>query len=119
MTETESTNPLEWFVDSLLQNAGQLMLIIDHMARYPSDDEDESSFDEVLRMLLTEALEPAYRRRDPGEFANAAALLAEARHAIGEELVLVEPGASGLNGEALCEPPATPSGGRRHRRRRR
>lgn len=117
MTECESTSPLEWFVDALLQNAGQLMLIIDHMARYPSD-EAESTFDDVLRMLLTEALEPAYRRRDPGEFASAAALLGEARHAIGEELVLVEPG-GGLNGDAPCEPPATPPGGRPRRRRRR
>lgn len=118
MTETESPNPLESFVDSLLQNAGQLMLIIDHMARYPSD-EAESTFDDVLRRLLTDALEPAYRQRDPGEFANAAALLVEARKAIGEELVLIEPGAGGLNGDAFCEPPATPRGGRRRHRRRR
>jgi hypothetical protein len=113
MTESESTNPLEWFIDALLQNAGQLMLIIDHMARYPSGG-TESSFDDVLRRLLAEALEPGYRRRDPGDFASAAEVLVEARNAIDDQLVLVEPGAGGLNGEALCEPPP-----RRTRRRRR
>ncbi len=118
MTETESTDPLESFVDSLLQNAGQLMLIIDHMARYPSD-EAESTFDEVLRRLLTDVLKPAYRRREPGEFATAAALLTEARDAIGADLMLVEPGTGGLNGDGLCEPSATPPGRRRRHRRRR
>jgi hypothetical protein len=112
MTESESTNPLDWFIDALLQNAGQLMLIIDHMARYPSGD-TESSFDDVLRRLLAEVLEPGYRRRDPGDFASAAALLVEARNTIDEQLVLVEPGAGGLNGEVSCEQP------RRARRRRR
>jgi len=99
MTQTESKSSLESFIDSLLQTAGQLMLIVDHMSRYPSDS-SKRSFDEVLSELLAGVLEPAYRKRDPRDFASAAALLAEVRSAIADEVVLVDPGydANELNG---------------------
>jgi hypothetical protein len=103
MTETESTSPLDWFVDSFLQSTGQMMLIVDHMSRYPSDDSAEP-FDETLRRLVAGVLEAEFQRRDPQEFAAAAALLATARELIGEEIFLVEP-----------EPPA--NGGRSRPRR--
>jgi hypothetical protein len=106
MTEAESTNPLDWFVNSLLESAGRLMLIVDHMSRYPVDDPGARSVDEVLRELLTGTLERCYRRRHPADFATAATLLAEARTAIARELVLVEPepGPSGPNGSGPPRP---------------
>jgi hypothetical protein len=89
MTHTESTKPLDWFVDSLLQTSGQLMLIVDHMARHASDAAPKS-IDETLRELLSSVLESELQGRDPSEFATAASLLAEVRHLIGDELFLVE-----------------------------
>jgi hypothetical protein len=90
MTETQSTSPLEWFINSLLQSTAQLMVIVDHMQRHPGDASTDS-IDDTLRTLLAGVLEPEFSRRDPSEFADAASLLACARHAIGEEIFLVEP----------------------------
>ena len=116
MTEAESTSPLDWFVDALLQSTGQLMLIVDHMSRYPSDDA-EPSFDAILRELLADALEPAYRERDPADFASAAAVMVEARSAIADELVLVDPdtGADRPHGNGSCDKASEPPPRRRRR----
>ena len=83
--------PLQAFVDSLLQSTGQLMVIVDHMQRYPSDSA-ERSIDEALRTLLADVLEIKLERRRPAEFAAAASLIDSAREAIGGEILLAEPG---------------------------
>jgi hypothetical protein len=56
MSETRSASALQAFVDSLLQSTGQLMVIVDHMQRYPSDSA-ERSIDDVRRTLLADVLE--------------------------------------------------------------
>jgi hypothetical protein len=96
MNEAQSTSPLDQFVDSLLESTAQLMLILDHMQRYPSDSA-AAPIDETLRRLVASVLEPEFDRRDPAELTSAAALLATAREVIGEEIFLVEPGEQ-LNG---------------------
>jgi hypothetical protein len=88
-----STKPIEWFVNSLLQIAGELMLIIDHMARHPSP-ESEERFDAVLRRLLSETLAQELDH-EPAQYAGAAVLLAEVRGAIEENIFLVDPDAFG------------------------
>jgi hypothetical protein len=96
MNEAQSTSALDQFVDSLLESTAQLMLILDHMQRYPSDSA-AAPIDETLRRLVASVLEPEFDRRDPAELTSAAALLATAREVIGEEIFLVEPGEQ-LNG---------------------
>lgn len=92
------------------------MLIIDHMSRYPSGDA-ERSVDDVLRDLLAGVLEPAYRKRDPRDVATAATLLDEARSAIADELILVEPNSPSIEPEENgCGD--RPSGTSQQRRRR-
>jgi hypothetical protein len=91
MARSESTKPLDWFVDSLLQTSGQLMLTVDHMARFPGNGDGKSA-PEVLRELLVGALEQELEAFDPSELASAATLLAEAARVVGDELFLVEPG---------------------------
>ena len=91
MTDTEATNPLATFVDSLLQSTGQLMLIVDHMARSPTADSGGESFDGVLRRLLNDVLSKGLADRPPTEYAAAATLLAEVRDVISDEIYLVDP----------------------------
>ena len=91
MSETDTTNPLDRFVNSLLQSAGQLMLIIDHMARYPNPAPDAPPFDDVLRDLIKSALEDGLKDRKPADLVGAAVLLADVRDLIGNELFLVDP----------------------------
>jgi hypothetical protein len=91
MNEAQTTNPLDQFVDSLLESTAQLMLIVDHMQRYPSDP-TAAPIDETLRRLVSSVLKPELDRRDPAELTSAAALLATARDVIGGEFFLVEPG---------------------------
>jgi len=112
MTDTDTTNPLDWFVNSLLQSTGQLMLIVDHMARHPNEAADAEPFDDVLRTLLGGVLEDTLGERDPADLAAAAALLADAREVIGNELYLVDPDELS-NGSCVGRP------NRRERRRRR
>ena len=90
MTDTEATSPLGWFVNSLMQSAGQLTLIIDHMARNANDSSDAEPFDAVLRRLLNDVLAKGLADRPPEQLATAAALLADAREVIAEEIYLVD-----------------------------
>jgi hypothetical protein len=90
MTETETTSPLGWFVNSLLQSTGQMTLIIDHMARSANDGPDAEPFDAVLRRLFNEVLSKGLADRPPEHFATAAALLADARQVIADEIYLVD-----------------------------
>jgi hypothetical protein len=92
MTDTETTSPLGWFVNSLLQSTGQMTLIIDHMARNASEAPDAEPFDAVLRRLFNEILAKGLAGHPPAHFATAAALLADARDVIADEIYLVEPG---------------------------
>lgn len=112
MTDTDTANPLEWFLNSLLQSTGQLMLIVDHMARHPNEAPDAEPFDDVLRTLLHDVLEDTIGQRDPADLAAAAALLGDAREVIGNELFLVDPDEL-VNGSCVGRP------NRRERRRRR
>ncbi len=91
MTTTDATHPLDRFVSSLLQSTGQLMLIVDHMARYPNTAPDAEAFDDVLHRLLRDTLAEALDGHDPAALAAAAALLADARKAIGDDIFLVDP----------------------------
>ena len=91
MTTTDATHPLDWFVSSLLQSTGQLMLIVDHMARHPSTAPAAESVDDVLHRLLRDTLADALDAHEPAALAAAAALLADAREVIGEEIFLVDP----------------------------
>jgi hypothetical protein len=111
MTDTDTTNPLDWFVNSLLQSAGQLMLIVDHMARYPNTAPDAPPFDDVLRDLIRGALEGRFKDREPAKLVDAAVLLADVREVVGNELLLVDP-------QALEEESCAGRPNRRARRRR-
>ncbi|HEX2129048.1 MAG TPA: hypothetical protein VHF58_07505 [Solirubrobacterales bacterium] len=86
--------PIDWFVYSLLQSTGQIQLIADHMVRFDeaTNNHAESSIDETLQELISDTLDRLLDR-DPEEYAAAAVLLADARKAIEEEVLLVEPGA--------------------------
>ena len=111
MSDTDTTNPLDWFVNSLLQSAGQLMLIVDHMSRYPDTAPDAPPFDDVLRDLIRGALEDRLKDRKPADLVGAAVLLADVREVIGDEFLLVDP--QGLEEESCAGRP-----NRRARRRR-
>ena len=91
----QATSPLEWFVDSLLQSAGQIQLIVHHMLRYDADTESQSetTIDETLRWLIRDALKHALER-EPRDYAAAAVLLADVRKAIEDEIYLVDPASS-------------------------
>jgi hypothetical protein len=95
MKENQIRSGVERFVDELLQTTGQMMLIVDHMARsfeLGAVAGDAEPFDFVIRRLFTEVLEPEVGRGDAAVFEATNALLARARDVIGRELVLVEPG---------------------------
>jgi hypothetical protein len=111
MSDTETTNPLDWFVNSLLQSTGQLMLIVEHMASYPDTSPDARPFDDVLRDVVRDALQDALKDRKPADLVGAAALLADVRELIGNELFLVDP--RGFDDESCAGRP-----NRRERRRR-
>jgi hypothetical protein len=91
MTDTDTTNPLDRFVNSLLQSAGQLMLIVDHMARYPDTAPDARPFDDVLHELIRGVLEDRLDDRKPADLVGAAVLLADLRELIDDQLLLVDP----------------------------
>jgi hypothetical protein len=91
MTETDAANPLDWFVNSLPQSTGQLMLIVDHMARHPDTAPDARPFDDVLRELIKGVLEDRLDDKRPADLVGAAVLLADVRELIDDELLLVDP----------------------------
>ena len=86
--------PHEWFVHSLLQSAGQIQLMVDHMVTYDAATGNVSpqTIDETLQELISGTVAHVLDR-DPEEYAAAAVLLADVRKAIEDEIVLVEPGA--------------------------
>jgi hypothetical protein len=67
MSETDTTNPLDWFVNSLLQSAGQMMLIVDRAATYPHTAPDARSIDDVLRDLIRGVLEDGLTDTEPAD----------------------------------------------------
>jgi hypothetical protein len=109
MSADQHTDSTAAYVHSLLECTGQLMVILDHMARHENPDAP-ASIDETLTRLLTEVLEeeadvPA------SDLETAGAVLAATSQAIEDGLFLVEP------------PPSSPSPGEPsrngHNRRRR
>jgi hypothetical protein len=82
-----SKDPLDVFVDAVLQSYGQLALVIEHMLRSASPKSE--SLPVVLRRLLREVLEPLAARHGDTDVAIAAEVLARATDAIGEDLYLV------------------------------
>jgi hypothetical protein len=79
--------PLDAFVEAILQSYGQLALIVEHMLRHSTPEAEPVP--EVLQRLLRDALEPVARRRGDTDVAVAAELLAAATDRIGEEIYLV------------------------------
>jgi hypothetical protein len=68
---------------------GQLMVICDHMTRYPAAD-DADPAPEVLRRLLCEILEPDLAHRST-DTATVTRVISEISARIDSDLCLVEP----------------------------
>ena len=76
-------------VDALLCCMGQLMLICDHMARFPGPDDAEPA-PVVLRRLLCDILEPDLAHR-PADCATVTRVISEIAARIDSDLCLVDP----------------------------
>jgi hypothetical protein len=76
-------------VDALLCCTGQLMLICDHMARFPAPDDAEPA-PAVLRRLLCDILEPDLAHR-PTDCATVTRVINEISARIDSDLCLVDP----------------------------
>jgi hypothetical protein len=90
MTPHDPQDQLESLVDALLCCMGQLMLICDHMARFPAPDDAEPA-PAVLRRLLCDILEPDLAHR-PTDCATVTRVISEISARIDSDLCLVEPG---------------------------
>jgi hypothetical protein len=109
MSADQHTDSTAAYVHSLLECTGQLMVILDHMARHENPDAP-ASIDDTLTRLLTEVLEdeadvPA------SDLETAGGVLAATSQAIEDGLFLVEPSSP--------PPPGVPSRNGHNRRRRR
>lgn len=92
MTQHERRSQLTSLVDAFLCCMGQLMLICDHMTRFPAPaDADPAPV--VLRRLLCEVLEPDLAHR-PTDCATVTRVINEISARIDSDLCLVdaEPG---------------------------
>jgi hypothetical protein len=89
MTEHDPQTQLASLVDAFLGCMGQLMLICDHMARYPSAD-DADPPPEVLRRLLCNILAPDLAHRT-ADCATVTRVVNEISARIESDLYLVEP----------------------------
>jgi hypothetical protein len=88
MTEHERESQLTSLVDALLCCMGQLMLICDHMSRFPAPD-DAKPAPIVLRRLLCDILEPDLAHR-PTDYATVTRLMSEISARIDSDLCLVD-----------------------------
>jgi hypothetical protein len=89
MTEHDPQSHLASLVDAFLCCMGQLMLICDHMTRYPaSDDADPAPV--VLRRIMCEILEPDLRHRT-ADCATVTRVIKEISARIDSDLCLVDP----------------------------
>jgi hypothetical protein len=84
---TAEPEPLDAFVDAMLQSYGQLALVVEHLLR--NDPAETEAMPEILHSALRSVLEPLARRRGDTDVAVAAELLAGATDAIGADLFLV------------------------------
>jgi hypothetical protein len=85
-------NPQDQFaslVDAFLCCMGQLMLICDHMSRFPAPDDAEPA-PVVLRRLLCDILGPDLAHR-PTDCATVTRVISEISARIDSDLCLVEP----------------------------
>jgi hypothetical protein len=89
MTEYESETRLASLVDALLCCMGQLMLICDHMSRFPAPNDAEPA-PVVLRRLLCDILEPDLAHR-PTDCATVTRVMSEISARIDSDLCLVDP----------------------------
>jgi hypothetical protein len=89
MTGYHPQNRLTSLVDAFVCCMGQLMLICDHMTRYPAS-EDADPAPEVLRRLMCQILEPDLAHR-PTDCATVTRVIKEISARIDSELCLVEP----------------------------
>ena len=101
----------EELVVALMQSAGQIALLVGHMAEFSAGGRAAApapGFDAVLRHIATDVLEASLTGAGDDELRAAARLVAQATDALGEQLILVPPDAELLR---------TPSPIPRHRRR--
>jgi hypothetical protein len=90
MTENDPQTHLASLVDAFLCCMGQLMLICDHMTRYPAADDAEPA-PQVLRRVMREILEPDLAHRT-AHCATVTRVVKEISARIDSDLCLVEPG---------------------------
>jgi hypothetical protein len=83
------TPAVEAFVQAILQSAGQIQLIADHMLRHYNADADP--IPDVLQRLLTGILVALMQRHGDADVGTAAQMLTAATELIADELYLVEP----------------------------
>jgi hypothetical protein len=89
MTYDESETQLASLVAALLSCTGQLMLICDHMSRFPAPHDAEPA-PVVLRRLLCDILEPDIAHR-PTDCATVTRVISEISARIDSDLCLVDP----------------------------
>lgn len=89
MTEHDPQPQLASLVDGFLSCMGQLMLICDHMARYPSPEGADPP-PEVLRRLLCDILAPDLAHRT-ADCATVTRVVNEISARMESDLYLVEP----------------------------
>jgi hypothetical protein len=90
MTEHDPQTQLALLVDAFLSCMDQLMVICDHMSRYPAPDDAEPA-PAVLRRLMYEILEPDLGHRT-ADTATVTRVVKEISARIDSDLCLVEPG---------------------------
>jgi hypothetical protein len=76
-------------LQALANTLGPILARMHHYKASRTSAPDAPPIREVLDMLLSETLAPMSRRHADDEIARAAALLAEARQAIAEEIIIV------------------------------
>jgi len=89
MTHHDPQTHLASLVDAFLCCMGQLMLICDHMTRYPASD-DADPAPEVLRRIMCEILEPDLGHRT-ADCATVTRVMNEISARIESDLYLAEP----------------------------
>jgi hypothetical protein len=89
MTEHDPQSHLASLVDAFLCCMGQLMLVCNHMMRYPPAD-DADPVPDVLRRLLCEILEPDLAHRT-ADTATVTRVIKEISARVDSDLCLVDP----------------------------
>src|SRR5918998_5633943 len=91
MRTREDTSPaVDALVEAMLQSAGQISLILDHMHRNADESPDAEPIPTVLKQLLCGVLHGLPRRHGSDDVATAAQMLTAATDVVAEELFLVD-----------------------------